>query len=151
MARGINKVILIGHLGADPDMRYLPNGDAVANIRLATSESWRDKKTNESKENTEWHSIIFFRKLAEIVTEYLRKGSKIYIEGRLKTRKWQDKNGVDHYKTEIISSMMQILDTKESNTSKSTNHNASTSEPISTYEPIPLSDSDNEFNDDIPF
>ena len=81
----------------------------------------------------------------------MRKGSKIYIEGRLKTRKWQDKNGVDHYKTEIISSMMQILDTKESNTSKSTNHNASTSEPISTYEPIPLSDSDNEFNDDIPF
>jgi single-strand DNA-binding protein len=149
MARGINKVILIGHLGADPDIRYLPNGDAVANVRLATSESWRDKQTNESKEHTEWHSLIFFKKLAEIVGEYLRKGSKIYIEGRLQTRKWQDKNGVDHYKTDIISNVMQMLDTKESNASKSTNNNASTSEPISTYEPIPISN--NEFNDDIPF
>jgi single-strand DNA-binding protein len=143
MARGINKVILIGHLGADPDIRYLPNGDAVANVRVATSESWRDKQTNESKEHTEWHSIIFFKKLAEIVGEYLRKGAKIYIEGRLQTRKWQDKSGVDHYKTDIISNVMQMLDTKESNTLKSTNQNASVSEPI------PLSD--NEFNDDIPF
>jgi single-strand DNA-binding protein len=154
MARGVNKVILIGHLGADPDIRYLPNGDAVANIRLATSESWRDKQTNESKEHTEWHNIIFFKKLAEIVGEYLRKGSKIYIEGRLQTRKWQDKSGVDHYKTEIISNVMQMLDTKESNTVKSTNHNSTTSDEVSVlisslHEAIPLTD--NEFNDNIPF
>ena len=110
--RGVNKVILIGHLGQDPEMRYLPNGNAVANITLATSETWKDKQANQPKEKTEWHRVVFFGKLAEIVGEYLRKGSQVYIEGRLQTRKWQDQGGQDRYTTEIvvdISGSMQML------------------------------------------
>ena len=110
--RGINKVILIGHLGQDPEMRYMPNGNAVANITLATSETWKDKQTQQPKEKTEWHRVVFFGKLAEIVGEYLRKGSQVYIEGRLQTRKWQDQNGQDRYTTEIvvdIGGTMQML------------------------------------------
>jgi single-strand DNA-binding protein len=102
MARGINKVILIGNLGGDPEVRYMPNGSAVANVTLATSEAWKDKQTGETQDRTEWHRVVFFNRLAEIAGEYLRKGSKIYIEGRLQTRKWQDKNGQDRYTTEII-------------------------------------------------
>lgn len=110
MARGINKVILIGNLGTDPEVRYMPQGGAVANLTLATSESWTDKATNEKKEQTEWHRVVIYQRLAEIAGEYLRKGSKVYIEGKLKTRKWQDKDGVERYTTEIIANELQMLD-----------------------------------------
>jgi single-strand DNA-binding protein len=109
MARGINKVILIGNLGADPEVRYTAGGSAVANIRLATAESWKDKQTGEMQERTEWHRVVFFSRLAEIVGEYLKKGSHVYIEGRLQTRKWQDKDGNDRYSTEIVANDMQML------------------------------------------
>jgi single-strand DNA-binding protein len=110
MARGINKVILIGNLGTDPEVRYMPQGGAVANLTVATSESWTDKNTNEKKEQTEWHRVVIYQRLAEIAGEYLRKGSKVYIEGKLKTRKWQDKDGVERYTTEIIANELQMLD-----------------------------------------
>jgi single-strand DNA-binding protein len=109
MARGINKVILIGNLGQDPETRTTPSGTTVTNIRIATSESWRDKQSGEMKENTEWHSIVLWNKLGEIAAEYLRKGSQVYIEGRLQTRKWQDKQGNDRYTTEIVANEMQML------------------------------------------
>ncbi|WMY96876.1 MAG: single-stranded DNA-binding protein [Arsenophonus sp.] len=113
--RGINKVILIGNLGQDPEIRYMPNGGMVANLTLATSESWRDKQTGNIREKTEWHRIVIFGKLAEIASEYLRKGSQIYIEGSLQTRKWQDQNGQDRYSTEVIVNVtgtLQMLGTK---------------------------------------
>ena len=106
MARGINKVILVGHLGQDPEVKYMPSGSAVANVSIATTESWKDKNTGEKQDRTEWHRVVFFARLAEIVGEYLRKGSQIYVEGRLQTRKWQDKSGQDRYTTEIIASEM---------------------------------------------
>lgn len=109
MARGVNKVILVGNLGKDPDVRYMPSGSAVANVTLATSESWKDKQTGEKQERTEWHNIAFFGRLAEIAGEYLKKGSQVYVEGSLRTRKWQDKSGNDRYTTEIIASEMQML------------------------------------------
>ncbi len=109
MPRGINKVILIGNLGADPDTRYMPSGGAVANVRLATSESFKDRESGEQTERTEWHNVVFFNRLAEIVTEYLRKGSQVYVEGRLRTRKWQDREGKDRYSTEIVADQMQML------------------------------------------
>lgn len=111
-SRGINKVILIGNLGQDPEVRYMPNGGAVANLTLATSESWRDKQTGEMKERTEWHRVVIFGKLAEIAAEYLKKGSQVYIEGALQTRKWQDQSGQDRYTTEVvvnIGGVMQML------------------------------------------
>ena len=110
MARGVNKVILIGNLGKDPELKYFPNGDAFCNLTLATSESWTDKQSGEKKERTEWHNIVFTRKLAEIAGQYLKKGSKIYVEGSLRTRKWQDKEGGDRYTTEIQVGDMQMLD-----------------------------------------
>ena len=112
MARGINKVILIGNLGADPEVRYMPSGAAVATVNVATSESWKDKTTGEQQERTEWHRVVFFNRLGEIAGEYLRKGSKLYVEGSLRTRKWQDKNGVDRYTTEIVGNEMQMLDSR---------------------------------------
>lgn len=114
--RGVNKVILIGNLGADPEVRYMPSGDAVANVRIATSESWKDRNTGEMQERTEWHNVVFFGKLAEIVKQYLRKGSKIYVEGKLRTRKWQGQDGQDRYTTEIvvdINGVMQMLDSRQ--------------------------------------
>ncbi len=114
MSKGVNKVILIGNLGADPEIRYMPSGSAVANISIATNESWKDKQTGELQERTEWHKVSLFDKLAQIVSEYLKKGSKVYIEGSLRTRKWQDQSGNDRYITEIIASSMQMLDSKES-------------------------------------
>lgn len=111
-SRGINKVILVGNLGQDPEIRYMPNGNAVANITLATSESWRDKQTNELKEKTEWHRVVLFGKLAEVANEYLHKGSQVYIEGALQTRKWQDQSGHDRYTTEVVVNVggtMQML------------------------------------------
>jgi len=113
MARGINKVILVGNLGQDPETRYMPSGKAVTNLRLATSDSWKDKQTGEQREQTEWHSVVMYDRLAEIAAEYLRKGSQIYVEGRLKTRKWQDKEGKDTYTTEIIAEQMQLLGSRE--------------------------------------
>lgn len=109
MARGVNKVILVGNLGADPDTRYMPSGKAVTNIRIATSESWKDRQTGDQQERTEWHSVVLFDKLGEIAAEYLRKGSQVYIEGSLRTRKWQDKEGRDRYTTEIVAQNMQML------------------------------------------
>ncbi len=109
MARGINKVILIGHLGADPETRAMPSGLTVANLRLATTESWKDKQSGEQQERTEWHNVALFGRLGEIAAEYLRKGSQVYIEGRLRTRKWQDKEGRDRYTTEIVGNDMQML------------------------------------------
>jgi single-strand DNA-binding protein len=115
MARGVNKVILIGNLGADPEVRYMSSGDAVANVRLATSESWKDRTTGEPQERTEWHRVVFFGRLAEIVKQYLHKGSKIYVEGKLRTRKWQGQDGQDRYSTEVvvdINGNMQMLDSR---------------------------------------
>lgn len=109
---GVNKVILVGNLGQDPDMKYMPNGNAVANISVATSESWKDRDSGEKKERTEWHRVVLFRKLGEIAGQYLKKGSKVYIEGKLQTRKWQDKNGQDRYTTEIVADQMQMLDSR---------------------------------------
>ena len=113
MARGINKVILIGHLGRNPDAKFLPNGDTVANITVATSDSWKDKQSGEQRESTEWHRVVFFRRLAEIVNQYLTKGAKVYIEGKLQTRKWTDNNNVERYTTEIVANEMQMLDTRQ--------------------------------------
>jgi single-strand DNA-binding protein len=110
----VNKVILVGNLGADPEIRYLPNGDAVANIRLATTESWKDKTSGEKRELTEWHRVVFYRRLAEIVGQYLKKGSSVYIEGRIRTRKWQDKEGQERYTTEIEANEMQMLGGRQS-------------------------------------
>ena len=113
-SRGVNKVILIGNLGNDPESRFLPSGGAVTNITMATSETWKDKQTGQPQERTEWHRVVFFNRLAEIVNEYLRKGSKVYLEGSLRTRKWQDKSGQDRYTTEIVASEMQMLDSRGS-------------------------------------
>ena len=115
--RGINKVILIGHLGRDPEVRYMPNGNAVANFSVATSESWKDKQTGENRDKTEWHRIVVFGKLAEIVGEYVKKGTQVYLEGQLQTRKWQDQSGQDHYTTEVVinplGGTMQILGSRQ--------------------------------------
>jgi len=109
MSRGVNKVILVGNLGADPETRYMPSGGAVTNIRIATSESWKDKTSGEQQERTEWHNVVFFGRLAEIAAEYLRKGRQVYVEGSLRTRKWEGKDGSDRYTTEIVASEMQML------------------------------------------
>jgi single-strand DNA-binding protein len=109
MARGVNKAILVGNLGADPEVRYMPSGAAVANIRIATSEQWKDKQSGDMQERTEWHNIVLFGRLGEVAGEYLRKGSQVYIEGRIQTRKWQDKSGNDRYTTEIVANDMQML------------------------------------------
>lgn len=109
----VNKVIIVGNLGRDPETRYMPNGEAVTNIAVATTESWKDKNTGEKKELTEWHRITFYRKLAEIAGQYLKKGSQIYVEGRLQTRKWTDKDGVERYTTEIIADTMQMLGSRQ--------------------------------------
>ncbi|WP_373096287.1 single-stranded DNA-binding protein [Zhongshania sp.] len=110
MARGINKVILVGNLGQDPETRYMPSGGAVTNVTIATSETWKDKQSGQPQERTEWHRVVFFNRLAEIAGEYLKKGSKVYVEGSLRTRKWQNKEGVDQYTTEIVAAEMQMLD-----------------------------------------
>ncbi len=112
MARGINKVILIGNLGQDPEVRFTPSGTAVANLNLATSDTWMDRQSGQRQERTEWHRVVLFNKTAEIAQQYLKKGSKVYIEGRLQTRKWQDQNGQDRYSTEIVANDMQMLDSR---------------------------------------
>jgi len=143
MARGINKVIVVGNLGADPDARYMPNGNAVTNISVATSESWKDKETGDRQERTEWHRVVFFGRLAEIASEYLKKGSQVYVEGRLKTRKWEDKEGNDRWTTEIVANEMQMLGERISSSSNTDSFSApkrSGSEFAS-----------DDFDDDIPF
>ncbi|HEY3488116.1 MAG TPA: single-stranded DNA-binding protein [Gammaproteobacteria bacterium] len=146
MARGINKVILIGHLGQDPEVKYMPSGSAVANVSIATTESWKDKTSGEKQERTEWHKVVFFARLAEIVGEYLRKGSQVYVEGRLQTRKWQDKNGQDRYTTEIVASEMQMLGGKGGGASGSADF--SQSAPAGEMSEPTGKDG---FDDDIPF
>ncbi len=146
MARGINKVILVGNLGNDPDVRYTANGAAVSNISIATSESWKDKETGEQQERTEWHRVVFFGRLAEIVAEYLKKGSQVYVEGRLQTRKWQDKDGHDRYTTEVVANEMQMLGSRSSGG----NYEQPSSAPAN--EPAPAKKPDENFvDDDIPF
>ena len=151
MARGsVNKVILVGNLGKDPEVRYTPTGLAVANITIATSEMWKDKQSGENQERTEWHRIVLYQRLAEIAGEYLRKGSKIFIEGRLQTRKWQDKNtGQDRYTTEIIADSLQMLDSKNSGSMSDSQTPFEKSAAASKApETAPALDS---FDDDIPF
>jgi single-strand DNA-binding protein len=150
MARGVNKVIIVGNLGRDPETRYMPSGSAVTNLRIATTESWKDKQSGEQQERTEWHSVAMFGRLAEIAAEYLRKGSQVYIEGKLRTRKWQDKtDGKDRYTTEIIADEMQMLG------SKAGGGGASAGAPA--RQPAAVNDMDSggppsgDFDDDIPF
>lgn len=149
-SRGVNKVILIGNLGQDPEVRYLPNGGAVCNISVATSETWKDKNTGEQQERTEWHRVVMFRRLAEIAGEYLKKGSKVYLEGKLQTRKWQDQQGQDRYTTEVVADEMQMLDSRSGGSADfggaSTRSSAPASKPAG--QPAPV---DNGFEDDIPF
>lgn len=157
MARGVNKVILIGNMGKDPEIRYMPSGSAAANCSIATSESWRDKTTGEMQEKTEWHNLVFFGRLAEIVGEYCKKGSKIYVEGRLQTRKWQDKSGNDRYTTEVVANEMQMLDSR---TGGATGDNfaggqqsysaPSQAQSAPKQQPAPAMAND-DFDDDIPF
>lgn len=152
MARGVNKVILIGNLGQDPEVKYMPNGNAVANITVATSESWKDKNTGEQVDKTEWHRVVFFRRLAEIVGEYLKKGSKVYIEGKLQTRKWQDKNGKDNWTTEIIANEMQMLDSQGKGSGDGfTNKSAQQQSRPAQSAPAQAAPANNDFDDDIPF
>lgn len=149
---GVNRVIILGNLGNDPDVRTMPNGDMVTKISVATSESWVDKNTNERKTQTEWHSIVFYRRQAEVAGEYLRKGSKVYVEGRLKTRKWQDQNGQDRYTTEIQGDVLQMLDSRQSgdNQDKTSTNNAYANAKNGTKQTQAPQNEDN-FNDDIPF
>jgi single-strand DNA-binding protein len=159
MARGVNKVILVGNLGADPDTRYMPSGKAVTNIRVATSESWKDRQTGDMQERTEWHSIVMYDKLGEIAAEYLRKGSQVYIEGKIRTRKWQDKEGKDRYTTEVIADQMQMLGSRGGGGGAPSEPR----EPRSSSRPAPAEDRSaapvdeggggggGEFDDDIPF
>jgi single-strand DNA-binding protein len=149
MARGINKVILIGNLGKDPETRYMPSGGAVTNVTLATSESWKDKNTGEQQERTEWHRVVFFNRLGEIAGEYLKKGSKVYVEGSLRTRKWQGQDGQDRYTTEIVANEMQMLDSRGGSASFDAPQSQGMSRPQSA--PAPSSVPDNDFDDDIPF
>jgi len=149
MARGVNKVILIGNLGRDPEVRYMPSGSAVTNVTIATTDSWKDKQTGDKQERTEWHNVVFFNRLAEIAGEYLKKGSKVYVEGSLRTRKWQDKNtGADRYTTEIVANEMQMLDSKGGG-SAAFNQDASSSNNVDA-QPAMATALD-EFDDDIPF
>lgn len=149
MARGINKVILIGNLGKDPETRYLPSGSAVANVTLATNESWKDPQSGEQQERTEWHNVVFFGRLAEIAGEYLRKGSQVYVEGSLRTRKWQDKNGADRYTTEVVARDMQMLGARgAAGSDYAPDQAAERAQPPTREQPKAAAD---EFDDDIPF
>ena len=154
MARGINKVILVGNLGKDPETRYMPSGKAVTNFSIATSESWKDKQTGEQKEQTEWHNIVMYDRLAEIAAEYLRKGSQVYVEGRLRTRKWQDKEGRDRYTTEIIANEMQMLGGRGGGGAgtESRSEPRGESRAAAADRPAPASSGGgSDFDDDIPF
>jgi len=155
MARGVNKVILVGNLGQDPEVKYMPSGQAVCNVSIATTDSWNDKASGEKQERTEWHRVVFFRRLAEIAGEYLRKGSQVYVEGRLQTRKWQDQSGADRYTTEIIANEMQMLGGRGGSggnydgppMDEGYGGGTSSSKPAKTEAPSTADD----FDDDIPF
>lgn len=155
MNRGVNKVILVGNVGQDPDTKYTAGGSAITNISVATSEAWKDKNTGQVTEKTEWHRVIFFNRLAEIAGEYLRKGSKVYIEGKLQTRKWQDQSGQDRYTTEIVANELQMLDGKPENSQQDYRGHTGSNQANPTYAqgaaspppPPPM----NMFDDDIPF
>jgi single-strand DNA-binding protein len=169
MARGINKVILIGHLGQDPEVRALPSGSSIANLRIATTESWKDKQSGEFKEQTEWHTVVLFGRTAEVAAEYLKKGSQVFIEGRLRTRKWQDKTGNDRYSTEIVGNDMQMLggrgqgggassgtggggrDTGRGAGSTASTASTSTSSGGGEFSDAPATSTEHDFDDDIPF
>ncbi|MEQ5178947.1 single-stranded DNA-binding protein [Proteus genomosp. 6] len=154
-SKGVNKCILIGHLGQDPEIRYMPSGGAVANLTLATSESWRDKQTGEMKEKTEWHRVVIFGKLAEVAGEYLRKGSQVYIEGSLQTRKWQDQSGQDRYTTEVVVNIggtMQMLGGNGGNQAGSQKPQQSAQQPQQPKQQTPqYHEPPMDFDDDIPF
>ena len=143
-SRGINKVILVGNCGQDPEVKHLPSGGAVTNMSIATSDTWKDKQTGQQQERTEWHRVVFFNRVAEIAGEYLKKGSKVYIEGKLQTRKWQDQEGNDRYSTEIVANEMQMLDSRADGA-----RNDEASQPA---HPSPSADANSvDFDDDIPF
>lgn len=148
MARGVNKAIILGSLGQDPDIRYTAGGAAVANISIATNEQWKDKESGEMQERTEWHRVVFFGRLAEIVGEYLRKGSQVYVEGRIQTRKWQDKEGNDRYTTEIVANEMQMLGSKSGGTTASFDQSPQQQSSLAVSSEKNSSD---DFDDDIPF
>jgi single-strand DNA-binding protein len=161
VARGINKVILIGNVGGDPEVRYMPNGNAVATVSIATSETWKDKQTGEKQDRTEWHRVVFYNRLGEIAGEYVKKGTKIYIEGSLRTRKWQDQQGQDRYTTEIIGNEMQLLDSRgpanmptddfaQSSSAPARQNTSTTSRPAATAAPE-AADGFELLDDDIPF
>ena len=147
MKKGVNKVILLGNVGQDPEIKYMQNGDAVANLSLATSESWKDKNTGEQKEKTEWHRVVAFKRLAEIIGEYVKKGSKLYVEGRLQTRKWQGKDGQDKYTTEVLISEMQMLDSRPGSGGQSAPPRSAAPNQAGQSAPPQADD----FDDDIPF
>jgi len=150
----VNKVILIGHAGKDPEVRYTASGGAVANVSIATNEVWKDKQSGESQERTEWHTVVFYGRLAEIAGEYLRKGRQVYVEGRLQTRKWQDKNGQDRYTTEIIAAEMKLLGSRDGSGNSTGSAPATPARPAAVAAtpkppaPVPAGE---EFDDDIPF
>ncbi len=153
MARGINKVIIVGNLGSDPETRYMPSGSAVTNLTVATNESWKDKQTGEQKDRTEWHKVAMFNRLAEVAAEYLRKGSQVYIEGKLRTRKWQDKNGQDRWTTEIIADEMQMLGGRGGGSAPMNSPPDSPPDSLSDSAPssAPPQPGPDDFDDDIPF
>jgi single-strand DNA-binding protein len=153
MARGINKVILVGNLGKDPETRYMPNGKAVTNFSIATSEAWTDKQSGDKQERTEWHNIVLFEKLAEIAAEYLRKGSQVYIEGSLRTRKWADKEGKDRYTTEIVGRDMQMLGSRGGAGGGGSGESSSGGGRVAPERSgaAPAVADEAEFDDDIPF
>lgn len=154
-SRGINKVILVGNLGQDPEVRYMPSGGAVTNITIATSESWKDKSTGEQKEKTEWHRVVLFGKLAEVAGEYLLKGSQVYIEGQLQTRKWQDQNGQDRYSTEVVvqgfNGVMQMLGGKQQSGQQSQPQQPQQRAPQQPAPQQQYNEPPMDFDDDIPF
>ena len=161
MARGINKVILVGNCGQDPETKFMPSGSSITRVSVATSEAWKDKQSGQQQERTEWHRVVFFGRLAEIAGEYLHKGSKVYVEGSLRTNKWQDKSGNDRYTTEIIGSEMQMLDSRGAGGSAMGGADESTmgggdapqQRPAAKPQPAaaPAPESFNDFDDDIPF
>ena len=160
MARGVNKVILVGNCGQDPETRYMPSGGAVTNISVATSESWKDKNSGEQQERTEWHRVVFFNRLAEIAGEYLKKGAKVYVEGSLRTRKWQGQDGQDRYTTEIVASEMQMLDSRGGQEGYAApaggyqqrpQQSAPQQQPQQSPQNAPQAQGFDQFDDDIPF
>ena len=149
MGKGINKVIIVGNLGNDPEIKYMPNGNAVTRVSIATSETWKDKQTGQSNERTEWHRVVFFNRLGEIAGEYLKKGSKVYIEGQLRTNQWE-KDGQKHYTTEVIGREMQMLDSRgdgQQSNSRQPHSNQGNNNSSQSYDSGPPAD----FDDDIPF